>query len=217
MFQRIIDEIDTYFGRDPAARSRLEVALTYPGFHALLGYRLSHWLWRHEMKLLARMVSYFLRMFTGIEIHPAAVIGKNLFIDHGAGVVIGETTKIGDDVTIYQSVTLGGTAWEKGVRHPQVGDGVIIGAGAQVLGPISLGAGARIGANAVVVKDVPPGATAIGVPARLVGETIAEGVKPAFDPYGLHGQAALEPLFFEVEALKKQLADLEERLKQTCD
>jgi serine O-acetyltransferase len=151
---------------DPAARSRLEVALTYPGFHALIGYRISHALWRMKLKLVARFVSALVRLLTGIEIHPAATIGDFFFIDHGAGVVVGETAIIGDRVTLYQGVTLGGMTLDKGKRHPTLGNDVVVGAGAVVLGPITIGDRVRIGANAVVLKDVADDAVMVGIPAR---------------------------------------------------
>ena len=156
------------FERDPAARTRWEVITCYPGFHALLFHRLGHWIWGLELKWLARFLSHVARWLTGIEIHPGARIGRRFFIDHGMGVVIGETAEIGDDCTLYHGVTLGGTSWNKGKRHPTLGNGVVVGAGAKILGPISVGEGAKIGSNAVVVKDVPAGATAIGIPARIV-------------------------------------------------
>ena len=156
------------FERDPAARNTWEVITCYPGFHALLTHRLAHALWYADFKWLARFVSHMGRWLTGIEIHPGATIGRRFFIDHGMGVVIGEIAEIGDDCTLYHGVTLGGTSWNKGKRHPTLGKGVVIGAGAKVLGPITVGANAKIGSNAVVVKDVPPGATAIGIPARVV-------------------------------------------------
>lgn len=159
-------ELSHILTRDPAARSRLEVVLTYPGFHAIMLHRVAHRLWKWNLKLIARLVSAFSRLLTGVEIHPAAVIGDYCFIDHGHGVVIGETTVIGNRVTLYQGVSLGGVSTEKVKRHPTLGDGVVVGAGAKLLGPITVGDGARIGANAVVVTDVPEGATFIGVPAR---------------------------------------------------
>src|SRR5467141_4458434 len=168
MFTRIREDIACVFERDPAARSTWEVITCYPGFHALLIHRLAHWLWRIKMRWFARFVSHVSRFLTGIEIHPGAKIGRRVFIDHGMGVVIGETAELGDDCTLYHGVTLGGTTWNKGKRHPTLGRGVVIGAGAKLLGPITIGDGARIGSNAVVVKDVPPGATAIGIPARIV-------------------------------------------------
>jgi len=168
MLEQIKEDIAVVFDRDPAARTSWEVITCYPGFHALLIHRFSHWLWRAGFKWLGRLVSHFARWITGIEIHPGAEIGRRVFIDHGMGVVIGETSEIGDDCTLYHGVTLGGTSWNKGKRHPTLGKGVVIGAGAKVLGPILIGDGAKIGSNAVVVKDVPTGATAIGIPARLV-------------------------------------------------
>ena len=170
MFERLKEDIDCVFERDPAARTTLEVLTAYPGLHAVLVHRLSHYLWLHDLKWLARMTSHLGRFLTGIEIHPGATIGQRFFIDHGMGVVIGETAEIGDDCTLYHGVTLGGTSWEKGKRHPTLGNGVVIGAGAKVLGPIMLGDGARVGSNAVVVKDVPQGATAVGIPARILDE-----------------------------------------------
>lgn len=155
------------FDRDPAARNHFEVLTSYPGVHALLMHRMNHWLWRHGLRWLARFLSLLARWVTGIEIHPGARIGRRFFIDHGMGVVIGETTEIGDDVTLYQGVTLGGTSWEKGKRHPTLEDDVVVGAGAKILGPLTVGTGARVGSNAVVVKDVPAGATMVGIPARV--------------------------------------------------
>jgi len=167
MFDRLKEDIRCVFDRDPAARNTFEVLTSYPGVHALLLHRANHWLWNRGLRWLARFLSLLARWFTGIEIHPGAGIGRRFFIDHGLGVVIGETTEIGDDVTLYQGVTLGGTSWQKGKRHPTIGDDVIVGAGAKILGPITVGAGARVGSNAVVVKDVPEGATMIGIPARV--------------------------------------------------
>ena len=168
MFNHLREDIAVVFERDPAARSSFEVLTTYPGVHAILLHRLSHWLWRNGLLWLARFLSHLARWFTGIEIHPGARIGRRVFIDHGMGVVIGETAEIGDDCTLYHGVTLGGTSWNKGKRHPTLEAGVVIGAGAKILGPITLGAGAKIGSNAVVVKDVPAGATAVGIPARIL-------------------------------------------------
>jgi serine O-acetyltransferase len=170
MLEQVREDIRVVFDRDPAARSTWEVVTCYPGFHALLFHRLSHRLWQLEFKWLARWISHFSRWITGIEIHPGATIGRRFFIDHGMGVVIGETSVIGDECTLYHGVTLGGTSWNKGKRHPTLGTGVVIGAGAKVLGPILLGDGARVGSNAVVVKDVPAGSTAVGIPARILDE-----------------------------------------------
>ncbi|MGK7911446.1 MAG: serine O-acetyltransferase [Synechococcus sp.] len=167
-WQGLLEDIDCVFERDPAARNRIEVLLTYPGLHALLFHRMTHWLWQHRCKLFARYISSFARWLTLVEIHPGARIGRRFFIDHGAGVVIGETTLIGNDVTLYHGVTLGGTSWDKGKRHPTLRDGVVIGAGAKVLGPISIGKGARVGANSVVVKDVPEEMSVVGIPGRVV-------------------------------------------------
>lgn len=170
MFRRLREDISVVFERDPAARTFFEVLTTYPGVHAVLWHRLSHRLWNWNLKWLARFSAALARWFTGIEIHPGAKIGRRVFIDHGMGVVIGETAEVGDDCTLYHGVTLGGTSWQKGKRHPTLGPGVIIGAGAKVLGPITIGAGAKIGSNAVVVKDVPPGVTAVGIPARILDD-----------------------------------------------
>lgn len=177
IFQSIRDDIATAFDRDPAARSTLEVLTCYPGLHAIWMYRLAHFLWTHHMHWLGRFLSHIARWLTGIEIHPGATIGRRFFIDHGMGVVIGETTEIGDDVTLYHAVTLGGTTWEKSKRHPTLKDGVIVGAGAKVLGAITIGEHSRIGANTVLLKDVPPHSTVIGIPGTVVGstETIVEG------------------------------------------
>jgi serine O-acetyltransferase len=168
MFARLKEEIAVVFERDPAARTTWEVVTCYPGFHAMLVHRFSHRLWNGGLKWLARFISHLGRWLTGIEIHPGAHIGRRFFIDHGMGVVIGETSEIGDDCTLYHAVTLGGTSWNKGKRHPTLGKGVVVGAGAKILGPIEIGDGAKIGSNAVVVKAVPAGATAIGIPARIV-------------------------------------------------
>ena len=168
MFARLREDIACVFDRDPAARTTWEVLTCYPGLHALQMHRWSNWFWRHGLKWLARWLSHFGRFFTGIEIHPGATIGRRFFIDHGMGVVIGETAVINDDCTLYHGVTLGGTSWNKGKRHPTLERGVVIGAGAKVLGPITLGEGAKIGSNAVVVRDVPAGATAVGIPARII-------------------------------------------------
>jgi len=168
MFSRLREDIACVFERDPAARSSWEVVTCYPGLHALTLHRLSHWLWQNRFCWLARFCSHLGRFFTGIEIHPGATVGRRVFIDHGMGVVIGETAEIGDDCTLYHGVTLGGTSWQKGKRHPTLLTGVVVGAGAKVIGPIVIGEGAKIGSNAVVVKDVPAGATAVGIPARVI-------------------------------------------------
>ena len=170
MFNQIKEDISVVFERDPAARTHWEIITTYPGVHALIIHRLSHWLWQKRLFWLARFNSHIARWLTGIEIHPGATIGHRVFIDHGMGVVIGETAVIGDNCTLYHGVTLGGTSWNKGKRHPTLEEGVVIGAGAKVLGPIIVGKGAKIGSNAVVVKDVPADATAVGIPARILDQ-----------------------------------------------
>jgi len=213
MFKRMLEEIDAVFARDPAARSRAEVFFCYPGFHAMMLHRLAHKLWRKDFKFLARWISSFSRFISGIEIHPGAIIGKRFFIDHGMGVVIGETAKIGDNVTIYHQVTLGGTSFERGIRHPQVGSNVIIGAGAKLLGPIRIGDGARIGSNAVVVKDVENNATMIGVPAHPVAES-GVMLERTFQPYATPAeddpvQRTLEQLTQQVDMLTAKLLKLE--------
>jgi serine O-acetyltransferase len=167
-WEHLKEDVRVAFDRDPAARSTLEVALTYPGVHALVGYRAAHWLWRKGLKLPARMLSYAGRVLTGVDIHPGATIGRRFFIDHGMGVVIGETAEIGDDVTLYQGVTLGGTSLKKEKRHPTVEDLVIIGTGATVLGPVTIGRQSRIGAGSVVIHSVPPSSTVVGIPGRVV-------------------------------------------------
>lgn len=189
---RIKEDIACIFERDPAAQSMLEIITTYPGFHAVLIHRLSHACWKSGFKWLARFISHIGRWLTGIEIHPGAEIGRRFFIDHGMGVVIGETAIIGDDCTLYHGVTLGGTTWKKGKRHPTLRDGVVIGAGAKVLGPIEIGQGARVGSNSVVLKPVPAGATVVGIPGHLIdpnakkstAERDAIANKMGFDAYG---------------------------------
>ncbi len=182
MFKAIREDISSVFARDPAARSTLEVLTCYPGVHARILHRMSHGLWQWKLYWLARLLSHIARFLTGIEIHPGATIGRRFFIDHGMGVVIGETAEIGDDVTLYHGVTLGGTSWKEGKRHPTLGNGVVVGAGAKILGPIHIGDGAKIGSNAVVVKEVPAGATAAGIPARILDEVKKSG---GFNAYGL--------------------------------
>jgi serine O-acetyltransferase len=217
-FRNLRDEIDATLARDPAARSRLEVAVCYPGFHALLLHRLAHWLWGHGCLLAGRFVSHVGRVLTGIEIHPGACIGKRLFIDHGMGVVIGETAEIGDDCTLYQGVTLGGTSLDRGQkRHPTLGNGVIVSVHAQVLGPFRVGDGARIGAQAVVLSEVPDGATMVGIPAKPVARRRSAGeLRPGFQPYALGPEIpdpiarALNGLLDEVTSLRARLSELEE-------
>lgn len=220
IFKRLQEDIDSFIARDPAARSRLEVAFLYPGFHAILAYRLSHGLWKRGFRFLGRFVSQTARFLTGIEIHPGATIGRRFFIDHGDGVVIGETSHIGDDVTLYQTVTLGGIApsvdshkqaGQK--RHPTLEDGVIVGSGAQVLGPITVGADARIGANAVVTRDVPPGVTAVGIPARVVMPRDKEHAKD-FVAYGTPSDGCPDPVLRTIDNLRSQVAQLMERVDE---
>src|SRR5216117_3705128 len=182
MFGRIREDIQCVFERDPAARNVWEVLTCYPGFHALQLHRVSHTLWRIRLRWMARFMSHVTRFLTGIEIHPGAQIGRRVFIDHGMGVVIGETAEIGEDCTLYHGVTLGGVSWNQGKRHPTLGKGVVVGAGAKILGPFVVGDGAKVGSNSVVVKAVPPGATVVGIPARVVeaGERKGETALMAF-------------------------------------
>jgi serine O-acetyltransferase len=205
----LTETVQAYRERDPAARSRLEVILCYPGLHAVGIHAISSFLWRHGLLTLARYISSVGRFLTGIEIHPGAKIGRRLIIDHGSGVVIGETAEIGDDVYLYHQVTLGGTSTEAVKRHPTVGNNVIIGAGAKVLGAITIGDGARIGANAVVVAPVPPGTTVVGIPARPVDRSEQ---KSRFDAYGTPVDPCLDPLLVEVDLLRSELTELENRI-----
>lgn len=183
MFKNLIYDLNNIMDKDPAARSKVEVFLLYPSIHALISYRIAHFFYKNKFFFLARLISQLSRFFTGIEIHPGAIIGKGLFIDHGMGVVIGETAEIGNNVTIYHGVTLGGTGKDKGKRHPTVGNNVIIGCGAKVLGPITIGDGAKIGANAVVLKDVPTGVTAVGKPARNLVRVVKKEPEAAAENY----------------------------------
>jgi len=212
-FKNLREEIDTVLQHDPAARSALEVVLCYPGFHALRFYRLAHFLWARGWLLLGRFVSHLGRMITGIEIHPGAQIGRRLFIDHGMGVVIGETAEIGDDVTLYQGVTLGGTSLSRGKRHPTLADGVIIGAGAKVLGAFTVGKGARVGANAVVLAAVEPGVTVVGIPARPLGSEKKEE-KPQFLPYGTPCDEIPDPVAYALSGMMTEVAALKARLEE---
>ncbi len=211
MFERLQEEIAVIFERDPAARNTWEVVTCYPGFHAMLFHRLAHGLWNARLRWLARLTSHVSRWLTGIEIHPGAMIGRRFFIDHGMGVVIGETAEIGDDCTLYHGVTLGGTSWAKGKRHPTLGEGVVVGAGAKILGPILIGAGARIGSNAVVVKEVPPGATAIGIPARVI--EAHESANGRFTAYAV-GKDLNDPMVKAVHDLIGHCADTDRRIEQ---
>ena len=209
MFLR--ETLRTYRERDPAARSYVEVFFCYPGVHAVIWHRLSHWLWIHGLYFLGRFSSHIARWLTGIEIHPAAKIGRRLVIDHGMGVVIGETAEIGDDCYIYHQVTLGVARTNSGKRHPTVGNNVTIGSGAKVLGPITIGDNASIGANAVVVDAVPAGTTVVGVPARPVDRKHPR-VKTDFDPYGMPCEDMVDPLLRDLESLRAELAELETRV-----
>ena len=216
MFSHLREDIQSVFARDPAARTVWEVITTYPGVHALLCHRLSHRLWQWGLKWLARFLSHLGRWLTGIEIHPGATIGRRVFIDHGMGVVIGETAVIGDDCTLYHGVTLGGTSWNKGKRHPTLERGVVVGAGAQILGPITVGEAAKIGSNAVVVKDVPAGATAVGIPARIVDgeqslEREATARKFGFSAYAL-AEDMNDPVIKAIHAMLDHAAVTDRRL-----
>ncbi len=216
MFLR--EMIQAYRERDPAARSALEVLLCYPGLHAVIWHRLAHGLWTRGAILPARMTAHLGRFLTGIEIHPAATIGRRLIIDHGMGVVIGETAEIGDDVYLYHQVTLGGTSTARGKRHPTIGNNVIVGAGAKILGGILVGENARVGANAVVVSAVAANTTVVGIPARPVARRVEKspGRKPVFDAYGTPTDCDLDPLLHELEHMRGALAELEARMMRTA-
>jgi serine O-acetyltransferase len=218
MFNRLREEISVVFDRDPAARSAWEVVTCYPGFHALVFHRMSHRLWGWGLKWLARFTSHIGRWLTGIEIHPGASIGRRFFIDHGMGVVIGETAEIGDDVTLYHGVTLGGTTWNKGKRHPTLGRGVVVGAGAKILGPIHVGEDAKVGSNAVVVRDVPSGATAIGIPARIVEPGRDElrqkaAEKMGFSAYGISSDMN-DPVVKAIHGLLDHVVNIDARMEE---
>lgn len=216
VFKRLKEDIDSFMARDPAARSRLEVVLCYPGYHAIVFYRVANGVWRRRWFLLGRFISNIGKMLTGIEIHPGAKLGRRFFIDHGNGVVVGETSEIGDDVMLYQGVTLGGTSLDKGKRHPTLEDGVIVGSGAQVLGPITVGAGARIGANAVVLKDVPSGATMVGIPARIVMGRSKENAED-FTAYGTPTEDLPDPVARSFDSMRAQISSLVERITELED
>jgi serine O-acetyltransferase len=209
VLQTLKADIQAVFDRDPAARNTLEVVMTYPGLHAIWGYRLSHWMWTHGMKLFGRWVSFIARFITGIEIHPGAKIGQGFFIDHGMGVVIGETSEVGKDVTLYHGVTLGGTSLAKGKRHPTLEDCVVVGAGAKILGAITIGAGSRIGANAVVVKSVPANSVVVGVPGQVVMKKRNRRPVEAVD---LHHDELPDTIGASVVALIQRVEKLEEDL-----
>ncbi|NWF77894.1 MAG: serine O-acetyltransferase [Chloroflexi bacterium] len=207
MFKTLREDIQTVFAKDPAARSTLEVIFCYPGLHALWFHRFSHFLWRHKLRFLARLLSHFNRFLTGIEIHPGARVGRRFFIDHGAGVVIGETAEIGDDVLLYQGAVLGGTTLRRGKRHPTIGNNVVMGAGAIALGAITIGDNARIGAGSVVVKSIPPGATVVGIPGRIA----EDHRKPLMDLE--HGNLP-DPVAEAIRFVLRKQDRLEERLRK---
>lgn len=204
MFERIKEDINTVFDRDPAARNAFEILTAYPGVHAILMHRASHKVWNLGLKWLARFMSHISRWFTGIEIHPGAKLGRRFFIDHGMGIVIGETAVIGDDCTLYHGVTLGGTSWKKGKRHPSLENNVVVGAGAKILGPITVGEGARVGCNAVVVKDVNIGATMVGIPAYEVGSDEYNRANGRFEAYGQQASAD-DPVAIAIHGLCQQI------------
>jgi len=224
MFERLKEDIACVFERDPAARTTFEILTNYPGLHAILWHRLSHRLWQKNWKWLARTLSTLARWLTGIEIHPGAIIGRRFFIDHGMGVVIGETACIGEDCTLYHGVTLGGTSWQKGKRHPTLGNDVVVGAGAKILGPITIGNGARIGSNAVVVKPVPDGATVVGIPGRIINidsdykahhkQVFKEKI---FDAYGLpHEMPDIDPMQYAINNMLDDIELIEVKMQIIC-
>ena len=208
---RIIEDVRSVFDRDPAARNVFEVLTCYSGVQAVLFYRLTHFLWRYRLHWLARFISTFARWVTGIEIHPGAVIGRRFFIDHGMGVVIGETAIIGDDCMLYHGVTLGGTTWDKVKRHPTLKNGVVIGAGAKILGPIILGENVRVGSNSVVVRSIDDNETVVGIPGRIVRKKAEDG--DSFDSYAANSSGTSnDPTIQAVNSLIERLAEMEERL-----
>lgn len=221
----IKEDVKCVFNRDPAARNFFEVVTTYPGVHAIILHRLSHALWRHGFCWIARVLSGLTRWVTGIEIHPGARIGRRFFIDHGMGVVIGETAQIGDDCTLYHGVTLGGTSWEKGKRHPTLQNDVVVGAGAKVLGPITLESGVRVGSNSVVLKDVPRNCTVVGVPGRTVGSAggtdekqqkrHAQAKKMGFDAYGVT-QDAPDPVAHAINCILDHTHAMDNKMEAVC-
>ncbi|MFC1509777.1 serine O-acetyltransferase [Candidatus Omnitrophota bacterium] len=209
MFERIKEDIKSAMEKDPAVKDKLEVLLCYPGLHALWVHRAAHFLYKKKLYVIARVISHVVRFLTGIEIHPGAKIGKRVFIDHGMGIVIGETTQIGDDTLLYKGVVLGGTSLEKGKRHPTIGKNVVIGSNACVLGPVNIGDGAKIGSNSVVIKDVPPGATVVGIPGKIVEKKTMEKLALDFE----HGNLP-DPIADVVKIMLKMQHELEERLKK---
>ncbi len=223
MFNRLKEDVHCILARDPAARTTFEIVTTYPGLHAQWLHRVSHALWNNGLKWLARWLSYATRWFTGVEIHPAAVLGRRLFIDHGMGVVIGETAQIGDDCTLYHGVTLGGTSWQKGKRHPTLANDVVVGAGAKILGPVTIHDHARIGSNAVVLKDVPAGVTVVGVPGRMVGKEGADqqphreaiAKKIGFDAYGTTKDMP-DPVAHAINCMLDHIHIMDKKLEEMC-
>ncbi len=210
MWQALREQFEVVFERDPAARSYLEVFLCYPGFHAVMAHRFNHYLWNHGFRLLARFLSHVIRFFTGIEIHPGAKIGKKFFIDHGMGVIIGETSEIGNNVTFYQAVSLGGVSWKKEKRHPTIEDDVVVGAGAIILGPVVIGNNSRIGASSVVVHDVPPHSTVVGIP----GKVVSKPDNIIGEHYDLSHDALPDVEHEEIQALKNELSSLQEKINK---
>jgi serine O-acetyltransferase len=232
MFEHLREDIKCVFARDPAARNYFEVLTTYPGVHAMIFYRMNHRLWQWKLFWLARFFSTGARWLTGIEIHPGATIGRRFFIDHGMGVVIGETTCIGDDCTLYHGVTLGGTSWKKGKRHPTLGNDVVVGAGAKVLGPITLEDGARVGSNAVVVKDVPSACTVVGIPGKLISSpkkkvSVEQSIDPndakrkhmadkiGFDAYGTSSEMP-DPVAHAINCMLDHMHSVDDKLEKMC-
>ncbi|MDY3954683.1 MAG: serine O-acetyltransferase, partial [Anaerovoracaceae bacterium] len=209
-FRDIKEDIDAVLERDPAARSGIEVLLCYPGIWALIFHKWSHWFYKHNCKLIARIISQLARFFTGIEIHPGAVVGRRCMIDHGMAVVIGETAEIGDDVTIYQGVTLGGTGKDVGKRHPTIGNGVMVSSGAKVLGPFKVGDYSKIGAGSVVLREVPPNCTVVGIPGKVVRKGSKAVVKEDLDQVNLP-----DPIMVELECLRRRIVLLENKLRET--
>ncbi len=222
-FKDLKEDIDSVYDRDPAARHFFEIITTYPGIHALIFHRMAHALHKRNLKWLARVLANIVRWYTGIEIHPGAVIGRRFFIDHGTGIVIGETAEIGDDVTLYHGVTLGGTSWRAGKRHPTIGNNVVIGAGAKVLGPITINSGSRIGSNAVVTKDVPANATVVGVPGRVIerdksdkdSQRAETARKMGFDAYGVV-QDAPDPVATAINCMLDHIHVMDEKMERMC-
>jgi serine O-acetyltransferase len=224
MFSRIKEDIASVYNRDPAARSNMEILFNYPGLHAIWIQRIAHKLWKRNWKWLARFISTIARWLTGVEIHPGATIGKRFFIDHGMGVVIGETAEIGDDVTLYHGVTLGGTSWNAGKRHPTLSDGVVVGAGAKILGPILIGKNARVGSNSVVVKEVPEDATVVGIPGRIVvngaDKAISEQRSEIAKKYGFDAYAVSpdnpDPVANAIGRMLDHISVMDEKLADVC-